>query len=278
MALYSKKKTFLTFKNVIFIISIISIIFIINSYYLSHTNDKFNSNNSQLDKTSIKQNNKFIHADELEKYIVNFITENPKFILDTVRNYQIEQSEIVKNESSNQNLKLINQLKLFKNDMFLGLNTSNKIIYEFVDYNCGYCQKFHNVLTELIDKDDDMRIEILQLPILSNSSSELAKIAIASSLSGDFEKVHNYLYSNKRRYDISEIFADLFLMDVNIRLIKKNMKSLKVMNILNEHKKLSDSFKLNGTPAIIIGNQIIPGYIELPKLMEILLEEFPNNA
>jgi protein-disulfide isomerase len=123
-----------------------------------------------------------------------------------------------------------------------------------------------------------MRIEILQLPILSNSSSELAKIAIASSLSGDFEKVHNYLYSNKRRYDISEIFADLFLMDVNIRLIKKNMKSLKVMNILNEHKKLSDSFKLNGTPAIIIGNQIIPGYIELPKLMEILLEEFPNNA
>ena len=37
-------------------------------------------------------------------------------------------------------------------------------------------------------------------------------------------------------------------------------------------------FKFNGTPALIIGSQIIPGYIELSKLLEILLEEFPDNA
>ena len=42
--------------------------------------------------------------------------------------------------------------------------------------------------------------------------------------------------------------------------------------------ELSDMFKFNGTPALIIGGKIIPGYIELSKLMEILLEEFPDNA
>ena len=67
-------------------------------------------------------------------------------------------------------------------------------------------------------------------------------------------------------------------MDVDIKIIKKNMNSPNVISILNKHKELSVLFKLNGTPAIIIGKQVIPGYIELPKLIEILSEEFPNNS
>ena len=62
------------------------------------------------------------------------------------------------------------------------------------------------------------------------------------------------------------------------KLLKENMNSPEVISTLNRHKELSDMFKFNGTPALIIGGQIIPGYIELSKLMEILLEEFPDNA
>jgi protein-disulfide isomerase len=67
-------------------------------------------------------------------------------------------------------------------------------------------------------------------------------------------------------------------MDMDIKLLKENMNSPEVISILNSHKELSDMFKFNGTPALIIGSQIIPGYIELSKLLEILLEEFPDNA
>ncbi len=274
MGLYTKKKNFLSFKNIFFIVLIGLIIFF---YFFLRSNDEY-SHINKLNQIPINETNQSIAVEDLEKFIENFISENPKLILDTVRNYQTKQSQIIKNETANQNLKLINQLKLFKNNMFFGFNETDKIIYEFVDYNCGYCQKFHDVLVKLIDKKNDIRIEILQLPILSESSVELAKIVIASSFSGDFNKVHNYLYSKDRRYDIAEIFADLFLMDVDIKIIKKNMNSPNVISILNKHKELSVLFKLNGTPAIIIGKQVIPGYIELPKLIEILSEEFPNNS
>ncbi|MDA1284615.1 MAG: thioredoxin domain-containing protein, partial [Proteobacteria bacterium] len=252
------------------------VIYVIYYYYSLNSNE--NNNSFQFDDILFDQNSDFIKANEneLEDFIEKFISENPKLILETVRNYQLEQSDIEKNETENQNKELINQLKLFQNDMSLGFNNANKTIYEFVDYNCGYCQKFHDVLIELINKDSDVRVEILQLPILGNSSIDLSKIVIASSLSGDFEKVHNYLYSSKRRNDIAEIFADLFLMDIDIKLLKENMNSSEVTSTLNRHKELSDMFKFNGTPALIIGAQIIPGYIELSKLMEILLEEFPD--
>ena len=40
------------------------------------------------------------------------------------------------------------------------------------------------------------------------------------------------------------------------------------------HEKFVNDFKFNGTPAIIIGETIIPGYIEKDKIIEILGNEF----
>ena len=274
MGLNPRKKYFFSFKKFLFFIFFIfvSYLFYYYSFYSNKNNDFFQSDDVLFDQSA-----KFVRLDELKNFIEKFISENPELILETLKNYQLEQSNIAKNETDNQNKELINQLKLFQNDMFLGFNNSNKIIYEFVDYNCGYCQKLNNVLIELMNKDPDVRIEILQLPILSNSSIDLSKIVIASSLSGDFEKVHNYLYSPKRRYDIAEVFADLFLMDIDIKLLKENMNSPEVISTLNSHKELSDMFKFNGTPVLIVGAQIIPGFIELSKLMEILSKEFSDN-
>ena len=276
MGLYTKKRSSFSFKNFLFFIFLMLFVYVIYYYYSLISNE--NNDSFQSDDVLFDQSAKFIRVDELKGFIEKFISENPELILETVRNYQLEQSDIEKSESENQNKELINQLKLFQNDMFLGFNNSNKVIYEFVDYNCGYCQKLHKVLIELFNKDPDVRVEILQLPVLGKSSIDLSKMVIASSLSGDFEKVHNYLYSSKRRYDNAEVFADLFLMDIDIKLLKENMNSPEVISTLNRHKELSDMFKFNGTPALIIGGQIIPGYIELSKLMEILLEEFPDNA
>ena len=276
MGLYTKKKSSFSFKSFLFFIFLMLFVYVIYYYYSLISNE--NNDSFQSDDVLFDQSAKFIRVDELKGFIEKFISENPELILETVRNYQLEQSDIEISESEKQNKELINQLKLFQNNMFLGFNNSNKVIYEFVDYNCGYCQKLHKVLIELFNKDTDVRVEILQLPVLGKSSIDLSKMVIASSLSGDFEKVHNYLYSSKRRYDNAEVFADLFLMDIDIKLLKENMNSPEVISTLNRHKELSDMFKFNGTPALIIGGQIIPGYIELSKLMEILLEEFPDNA
>ena len=40
------------------------------------------------------------------------------------------------------------------------------------------------------------------------------------------------------------------------------------------NEKFVKEFKFNGTPAIIIGETIIPGYIEKDKIIEILENEF----
>ena len=276
MGLYTKKKNTFSFKKILLFIIIISFFYFIYFYYSTYTQQNNTIQNSN--DLIVSQNNQSLKLNELEPLIKKIISENPELILETVKKYQIEQSKIEKSQIANKNKELIQKLKSYENNMFIGFNNADITIYEFVDYNCGYCQKFHDVLLELIANNKNLRVEIIQLPILSDFSLDLAKITMASILTGDFEKVHNYLYSSERRSDLPEIFADLFLRGINIKSIKENMNSVQITNKIMEHKALADLFRLNGTPALIIGNEIVPGYIDLPKLMEIMSKEFPNNA
>ena len=276
MGLYTKKRNTFSIKNILFLIIAILFCYLIYFSYSTYTQQNNTIQNSN--DLNVSENNQSLQLNELEPLIKKIISENPELILESVKKYQIEQSKIEKAQLDSKNKELIQELKSYENNMFIGFNNADTTIYEFVDYNCGYCQKFHDVLLELFADNKNLRVEIIQLPILSNFSVDLAKIAMAANLTGDFEKVHNYLYSSERRSDLPEIFADLFLRGIDIKSIKENINSVQITNKIKEHKALADLFRLNGTPALIIGNEIVPGYIDLLKLMEIISKEFPNNT
>ena len=276
MGLYTKKRNTFSIKNFLFLIIAILFCYLIYFFYSTYTQQ--NNTIQNFNDLNVSENNQSLQLNELEPLIKKIISENPELILESVKKFQIEQSKIEKAQLDSKNKELIQELKSYENSMFIGFNNADTTIYEFVDYNCGYCQKFHDVLLELFADNKNLRVEIIQLPILSNFSVDLAKIAMAANLTGDFEKVHNYLYSSERRSDLPEIFADLFLRGIDIKSIKENINSVQITNKIKEHKALADLFRLNGTPALIIGNEIVPGYIDLLKLMEIISKEFPNNA
>ena len=276
MGLYTKKRNTFSIKNFLFLIIAILFCYLIYFSYSTYIQQNNTIQNSNV--LNFSENNQSLQLNELEPLIKKIISENPELILESVKKFQIEQSKIEKAQLDSKNKELIQELKSYENSMFIGFNNADTTIYEFVDYNCGYCQKFHDVLLELFADNKNLRVEIIQLPILSNFSVDLAKIAMAANLTGDFEKVHNYLYSSERRSDLPEIFADLFLRGIDIKSIKENINSVQITNKIKEHKALADLFRLNGTPALIIGNEIVPGYVDLLKLMEIISKEFPNNA
>ena len=158
--------------------------------------------------------------------------------------------------------------------MFIGDKNAEKKIFEFVDYNCGYCLKFHNEIMKVIDNDQNLQLVIIQMPILGSMSYDLSKLALAASLQNKFEEVHNYLYSSDRKSKMDDILADLFLMNVNLSQLELDLESEEIKKLLDIHKNYVNDFKFSGTPAIIIGNSIIPGFISSEKILEILEKEF----
>ena len=73
---------------------------------------------------------------------------------------------------------------------------------------------------------------------------------------------------------MEDILADLFLRGVDLDILKNDLDSQEVSDFLSIHRSYVDEFKFTGTPATIIGNQIIPGFIDADKITEILEKEF----
>ena len=216
----------------------------------------------------------YLKINDIDKIIKEFVQNNPEFIIDVLRKYQDDQNKIEQEKISQQNNSNIINLNLFDNPMIVGNKNATKTIYEFVDYNCGYCLKFHDQVLSVLNEDQNTKLVIMQMPILGDNSFTFSKIAVAASFQNKFEEVHNYLYSSDRKSKMADILGDLFLMNIDIAQLEQDMNSEKVAKVILSHEQFVKDFKFNGTPAIIIGETIIPGYVEKDKIIEILENEF----
>ena len=291
MGIYVKKKKF----NILnfFLIFLFVIIALTTLYFFNIFSEKKLFDLSNITNTQFEEGpNQIIEPDlssylkkedvnfdeyftkkEFDQNIKKFIEENPDYILGVLREYQLEQNKLEQEKTNQKNISSIKNLNLAYHPMYLGDSNSAKVIYEFVDYNCGYCQKFHQELINVMN-DNSLKLVIIQMPILGNFSEELTKLALASSLQGQFKVVHNYLYSTERKSKMEDILADLFLRGVDLDILKNDLDSQEVSDFLSIHRSYADEFKFTGTPATIIGNQIIPGFIDADKITEILEKEF----
>ena len=296
MAIYSRKRKKSGFRIFIYSLFFLSVFLIIGYYFFYPTNLKTVLDENlggavveiqdeeekiiEIDETKNSQQgieidlSNYLQISDLDKNLKEFIQNNPEFIIDVLRKYQDEQNKIEQEKISQQNNLNIINLNLFDNSMIVGNKNATKIIYEFVDYNCGYCLKFHDQVLSVLNEDQNTKLVIMQMPILGESSITFSKIAVAASFQNKFEEVHNYLYSSDRKSKMADILGDLFLMNIDIAQLEKDMNSEEVSKVILSHEQFVNDFKFNGTPAIIIGETIIPGYIEKDKIIEILENEF----
>ena len=296
MAIYSRKRKKSGFRIFIYSLFFLSVFLILGYYFFYPTNLKTVLDENlggavveiqdeeekiiEIDETKNSQPgieidlSNYLQISDLDKNLKEFIQNNPEFILDVLRKYQDEQNKIEQEKISQQNNLNIINLNLFDNSMIVGNKNATKIIYEFVDYNCGYCLKFHDQVLSVLNEDQNTKLVIMQMPILGESSITFSKIAVAASFQNKFEEVHNYLYSSDRKSKMADILGDLFLMNIDIAQLEKDMNSEEVSKVILSHEQFVNDFKFNGTPAIIIGETIIPGYMEKDKIIEILENEF----
>ena len=255
MGIYVKKKKFNILN--IFLIFLFAMIILTTLYFyiFSEKSNFYLSNiaNTQFDEESnqiiepdlnsyIKKEDinfdEYFTKKEFDQTIKKFIEENPDYILGVLREYQLEQNKLEQEKNDQKNISSIKNLNLAYHPMYLGDSNSTKVIYEFVDYNCGYCQKFHQELINVMN-DNSLKLVIIQMPILGNFSEELTKLALASSLQGQFKVVHNYLYSSERKSKMEDILADLFLIGVDLEILKNDLDSQEVSDFLTIHRTLS---------------------------------------
>ena len=203
-----------------------------------------------------------IKIEEIEKIIKNYLIKNPKLIKSTLEEYK-------KTVEINKKINAITLLQNIKNPGIFNKN-SDITIYEFFDYNCGYCKSVVNTIMDVISEDKKVNFVFVELPILSQSSYVAATAALAAEKQDLYNDFHLSLMKKRGRITEDIIFNIAEKIGLNINQLKIDMKSKEIENKLKKNRDVAKLLNLNGTPAFIIGDIIYPGALQKSNLKQMI--------
>ena len=203
-----------------------------------------------------------IKKDNIEKFIKDFLVNNPDFIKSTLDNYEIS-LETKKKLNAIKKLNNINNPGIFQKQ-------ADITIYEFFDYNCGYCKSVVKTIMDVLSEDKKVNFVFVEFPILSEQSYLAAKAALASKKQGLYNDYHLALMNSRGRMDKEKVFVIAKKVGLDIDQLKIDMNDPKIEKQLLQNRQIAKSLSLNGTPAFIIGNIIYPGALDINNLKKII--------
>ena len=202
--------------------------------------------------------------EEIGRIVREYLIQNPEVIQEAIVELERRQSEAQKSAQT----AAIREMKLdqvaTKHGNVVGNPAGDVTLVEFFDYNCGYCKQSLGDIQGLIKGDPKLRIVLMDLPVLGPDSFEASKVALAAKaqLSGDklFE-YHTRLLATRGKIGGERATAVAREMGLDLNRLQKDANGPEVAAALNDNRRLAERLSINGTPAFIIGEEVIPGAV-----------------
>ncbi|MCE5972936.1 DsbA family protein [Sinirhodobacter sp. WL0062] len=205
-----------------------------------------------------------------------YLMENPEVLVEAIGVLEERQQAVeVQNDKV---LVQTNAKELFDDGYsWIGGNPEGDLtIVEFMDYRCSYCRKAYTEVEELLAKDGKIRFIVKEFPILGQESDLSARFAVAvKQLAGDetYKKVHDELIAFRGSVTLESLarLADEHGVDKDDVL--KRMNEEEVTAVLRANHQLAERMKISGTPAFVIGGEMLRGYAPLKTMQQIVADQ-----
>ncbi len=209
---------------------------------------------------------------ELDALIKDYILKNPQVLMDSVNNYRAQQTQ-QEDQKAVQALK-DNSAYLLNGTLPVAGNKSGDLtIVEFFDYNCGYCKQAYNAVQQGIDSDKGLRFVFVDMPILSESSHLASKYALAAHKQGKYWELHQGLMKFSGPKNEETILNIAKVAGLNVDKLKADAQSPEIEETLKKNIELSQKLAISGTPAFIVGDEIVRGYIPYDAMKTIIEQQ-----
>ena len=209
-----------------------------------------------------------INKNQIDEIIREFIINNPNVLEKSILNYK-------ESKAKKKFLSILNELKKVSNPK-IHHKDKNLTIYEFFDYNCGYCKTMMNRLFETYERDKNFSIVFVELPILSQSSFDASLAALAAHNQNRYIEYHIELMKHQGNLNKGTLIMIAKKLNLDLKLFQDDLSNDRLRVTINKNRKIAQKLKLRGTPAFIIGNTIYPGALKKSDLMEAIKLERIN--
>lgn len=138
-------------------------------------------------------------------------------------------------------------------------NPTGKItVVEFYDYRCGYCKVVAPEMNRLIRENPDVRFVFKELPIFGEVSDTAARMALTPVVKAKGLDVYSRWMGEKSLTDAA-LDRHLQAAGIDPGAARVAAQSGAITRHLSDTQALARSLGIQGTPAFVVGNTMIPG-------------------
>lgn len=206
----------------------------------------------------------------------DYLMENPEVLVEAINVLETRQQA-----ASEENDKVMVQTNAkdifeFPGDWVGGNPEGDVTMVEFIDYKCSYCKKAYEVVEEVLAKDKNIRFVVKEFPILSEQSVLGARFAVAvKQVAGDaaYEAVHDALMDFRGDMTLESLTRLAEENKLDPAAIMAQMNGEEVTAVLRANAQLAERMGISGTPAFVVGSQLLRGYAPTEGMMQIIADE-----
>jgi protein-disulfide isomerase len=202
----------------------------------------------------------------LNSIIRKFIQNNPEVVRDSL-------ISLAAREEAERKQAGLASVRNDRGDPVMGNPDGAITLYEFSDYNCGYCKRVFEPIQKMLRDNPDVRLVIKEFPILSQSSLVAAQAAIAAEMQGKFAEYHIGMMTYRGQITNAVVMRVAQQAGLDNTQLQKDIESPETAAIIQRTREAASALSLNGTPALVIGDTIIPGAIGLDELVGLISDE-----
>jgi protein-disulfide isomerase len=156
-------------------------------------------------------------------------------------------------------------------DPVAGNPNGDVTIVEFFDTRCPYCRKLEPTMADLLGRDHGVRLVYKDLPILGPPSVLGTKALLAAQRQGGYEKLRDAIMAAPPQTTKAMIQEAAVRLGLDWKRLEHDMDDPAIQARINTNLQLARSIGIEGTPALVIGGELIPGAVDLPELRKAVM-------
>lgn len=201
--------------------------------------------------------------------VKDYLLNNPEVIQDALVELDRRQKDAEKVAAKKALGEFTSALTSPQRNVVLGNPNGDVTLIEFMDYNCTYCKRSLVDVRDLIKADPKLKVIIRDFPVLGPDSVEASQVAVAvkNQLKGDkYWDFHAKLMDSRGRVGKERAMQVAKEAGVDMGRLAKDVDSVDTRGFIEESMRIGDALKLQGTPAFIVGDEIVFGAVGLDPL------------
>lgn len=215
---------------------------------------------------------------EIKALVKQYIADHPEIIGEAMQTLQDRQQQ-------DQAAAATKEIKAHHDEIFNdGENTvvanpkGDVTVVEFLDYHCPYCKAAMPRILDITKRDKGVRLVVKEFPILGPGSVLAARWALAARAQGKYSAFHLAAMAYKGDLTESTLTTLATKAGLDAAKLSKTANSDEISSTLKSNLDLAQTLGIDGTPAFIIGDTLIPGAVPVEDLENAIKEARKNRT